>query len=126
MDAGKCLTSMPSISYATHTGISSRSLRTSILVITSDVNPHILLACSTTTRSSHPQRLPRPVVTPNSPPRACSFFSASASSSVTNGPSPTRVVYALTTPSILSILLGATPEPVQTPPPQVAEDVTYG
>ena len=92
MDAGKCLTSSPSISYATHTGRSGVSLRTSILVMPRDVNPHILDACSHTTRSSHPHLLPLPVVTPNSPPLCCRASSSSPESSVTKGPSPTRVV----------------------------------
>ena len=86
MDAGKCLTSSPSISYATQTGSSGVSFRTSIFVMPRDVNPHILEACSHTTRSSQPHLRPLPVVTPNSPPLCCSASSSSPESSVTNGP----------------------------------------
>ena len=47
-------------------------------------------------------------------------------SSVGNGPSPTRVVYALATPSTVSIARGPTPRPVHTPPIVAFDDVTYG
>ena len=50
----------------------------------------------------------------------------SSLSSVGNGPFPTRVVYALTTPIVQSTVRGATPKPVQTPPTVVDEDVTLG
>lgn len=46
------------------------------------------------------------------------------SCSVGNGPPPTRVVYALTTPMIFLMLVGGTPRPVQTPPTAVLEEVT--
>ena len=43
-----------------------------------------------------------------------------------NGPPPTRVVYALTTPIVVPISLGGIPSPVHTPPTAVAELVTNG
>ena len=43
-----------------------------------------------------------------------------------NGPSPTRVVYALATATTRSILVGPTPEPVHAPPAVADEDVTNG
>ena len=48
------------------------------------------------------------------------------SCSVGNGPPPTRVVYALTTPMVLPMRLGGIPSPVHTPPIVVDEDVTKG
>src|SRR5690625_7886193 len=50
----------------------------------------------------------------------------SSSSSVGNGPSPTRVVYALETPTTWSIFVGRTPDPIVTPPATGLEDVTNG
>lgn len=44
--------------------------------------------------------------------------------SVGNGPSPTRVVYALTIPMTVSIAYGGTPKPVHTPPTLVLDAVT--
>lgn len=46
------------------------------------------------------------------------------SCSVGNGPDPTRVVYALTTPMVFEIFWGGIPRPVQTPPIEVGEEVT--
>lgn len=43
-----------------------------------------------------------------------------------NGPSPTLVVYALTTPITSPIADGGKPRPVQTPPILQFDDVTYG
>ena len=42
------------------------------------------------------------------------------------GPSPTRVVYALATPTTRSIIVGGMPEPVHMPPEVVLDEVTYG
>lgn len=42
------------------------------------------------------------------------------------GPSPTRVVYALTTPITSPITLGGKPRPVKTPPIEQLLLVTYG
>ena len=49
-----------------------------------------------------------------------------SSSSVGKGPSPTRVVYALTTPMTESMRVGPTPVPVQAPPAVGLEEVTKG
>jgi hypothetical protein len=45
---------------------------------------------------------------------------------VGNGPPPTLVVYALTTPIAFPIIFGGIPRPVQTPPTEVEDDVTKG
>ena len=50
----------------------------------------------------------------------------SSSSSVGNGPSPTRVVYALTIPITWSSRIGGMPEPVQAPPAVAELEVTNG
>jgi len=49
--------------------------------------------------SNQPVRRGRPVVAPNSRPRWRSRSPMSSESSVGNGPSPTRVLYALVMPS---------------------------
>ena len=68
----------------------------------------------------------RPVVTPYSPPTERSRSPFSSSSSVGNGPEPTRVVYALTMPMTAVIRVGPMPEPAQAPPAVGVEDVTNG
>ena len=78
------------------------------------------------TASNQPVRRGRPVVTPNSPPLVRSASPTSSSSSVGNGPSPTRVVYALATPTTRSMRVGPTPEPVSAPPAVGLEEVTKG
>src|SRR5699024_8803645 len=50
----------------------------------------------------------------------------SSLSSVGNGPSPTRVVYAFVTPTTFLILVGPTPDPMVTPPAIGLDDVTNG
>jgi hypothetical protein len=45
---------------------------------------------------------------------------------VGNGPSPTLVVYAFTTPITSPMLHGGSPKPVQTPPTLLLDEVTYG
>jgi len=47
-------------------------------------------------------------------------------SSVGNGPSPTLVVYALATPIMVYTLSGLSPRPVDRPPTDVLDEVTYG
>src|SRR5512133_878553 len=79
-----------------------------------------------TTASYQPQRRGRPVVTPYSPPVLRSHSPVASSSSVGNGPSPTRVVYALMTPTTRSIRVGPTPDPVHAPPAVALGDVTNG
>src|SRR3954451_201690 len=78
------------------------------------------------TASYQPQRRGRPVVVPYSPPSVRSFSPSASSSSVGNGPSPTRVVYALMTAMTLSTRFGGMPEPVQAPPAVALLDVTNG
>ncbi len=46
--------------------------------------------------------------------------------SVTKGPLPTREIYAFVTPTIRSIFLGPTPEPIAALPEDVFELVTNG
>ena len=87
--------------------------------------------------SSQPQRRRRPVVVPYSWPTSCRWVPMSCrqhnyvttltlSCSVGNGPAPTRVVYALTTPMIFWMRCGGMPRPVHTPPREVEEEVTKG
>ena len=54
--------------------------------------------------------------TPTSPPVVCRYSPHLSTSSVGNGPAPTRVVYALTIPITRSMRVGPTPVPVQAPP----------
>ena len=67
-----------------------------------------------------------PVVAPNSPPVVRSASPISLHCSVGNGPLPTRVLYALTTPTIELTEVGGTPSPVQAPPLVGLDDVTNG
>ena len=76
--------------------------------------------------SYQPQRRGRPVVVPNSPPTLRSRSPSASNSSVGNGPSPTRVAYALATAMTRSIRVGGTPEPVHAPPAVALDDVTNG
>ena len=78
------------------------------------------------TASYQPQRRARPVVTPNSPPTERSRSPYSSSSSVGNGPEPTRVVYAFTIPTARLSRLGPMPEPVDAPPAVGLLEVTNG
>ena len=74
----------------------------------------------------HVHRRGRPVVAPYSFPSARTSSCSAPSNSVGSGPFPTRVVYALTTPSTPSIAVGAIPVPTAAPPEVVLLDVTYG
>ena len=78
------------------------------------------------TVSTQPVRRGRPVVTPYSPPALRSHSPCSVSSSVGNGPAPTRVVYALRMPITLVIRVGPMPAPAQAPPDVGELDVTNG
>src|SRR5437763_16666799 len=80
----------------------------------------------TATASYQPQRRGRPVTAPYSLPLSRRRFPISPVSSVGSGPSPTLVVYALTTPSTPPIARGGRPSPVHTPPTDAFDDVTYG
>lgn len=79
--------------------------RTSSLVTAIFVIPDIKQECFTTTRSSHPHRLGLLVVVPYSCPFCCRCSPVLSRSSVGNGPLPTLVVYAFTTPIISSTFL---------------------
>src|SRR3954470_18527418 len=100
--------------------------RTSSLVSASVSRPLTRAPYRTATASYHPQRRGRPVTAPYSLPLSRSRLPISPVSSVGNGPSPTRVVYAFTTPSTPPIAFGGTPSPVQTPPMVALDEVTYG
>src|ERR1039458_3577299 len=76
--------------------------------------------------SNQPHLLGLPVVAPNSAPAVRSISPSESGSSVGNGPIPTRVVYAFTIPTIVSILFGGIPVPVHAPPEVGLEEVTYG
>src|ERR687889_2716795 len=69
----------------------SKPLSTSSFVTASDVRPLMRAAYRSATMSSQPVRRGRPVVVPNSPPRSRISRPISSSSSVGNGPAPTRV-----------------------------------
>src|SRR2546429_7490258 len=80
-------------------------------------------------RQSQPQRLGLPVTVPYSRPilRMVSPMPVGpSSSSVGNGPRPTREVYALMTPIERVRCLAGTPEPLQMPATELLELVTYG
>ena len=78
------------------------------------------------TASNQPVRRDRPVVTPNSWPMLRSRSPSSSSSSVGNGPLPTRVVYAFTMPMTRSMRVGPMPAPVAAPPATGFDEVTNG
>lgn len=73
--------------------------------------------------ASHTLRKTFPVLIKFNPGRKTTLTSVN---SVGNGPSPTLVVYALTTPITSPIADGGKPSPVQTPPMLQFDDVTYG
>src|SRR6478735_6269920 len=98
----------------------------SSLVSTRSVMPLIRVAYRVIGASYQPTRRGRPVVVPNSNPRERRYSPFSSNSSVGNGPDPTRVVYALTMPTIRSRRLGPTPEPVAAPPAVAEDEVTNG
>ena len=65
---GKSVVTSPSISYPTHTGISSKYPNTSSTVSATSVVPCRRHPYLLATQSYHPILLGRPVVAPNSPP----------------------------------------------------------
>ncbi len=79
-----------------------------------------------TTTSNQPQRRGRPVVAPYSLPRVRMVSPTASAISVGKGPLPTRVVYALATPSTPWMRVGGTPVPVEAPPAVVDDEVMYG
>ena len=88
--------------------------------------PFTRTAWRMTRMSSQPQRRLRPVVAPNSLPTLPMCSPAGPVSSVGNGPPPTRVVYALLTPSTASMRVGPMPAPAHAPPATVFDEVTNG
>src|SRR5262245_37553499 len=106
--------------------IVSRPSRTSSFVRARPSRPLMRAEYRTATASYQPQRRGRPVTAPYSLPVSRSRFPISPNSSVGNGPSPTRVAYALATPTTRPIAFGGTPRPVQMPPTDALDDVTYG
>src|SRR5438128_1907575 len=81
------------------------------------------------TASNQPTRRGRPVTVPYSRPvlRIRSPMpSGPSSNSVGNGPRPTRVEYALTTPTTRDNFRAGTPDPDQMPDGRLCELVTYG
>src|SRR5438105_7379437 len=106
--------------------ILSRVSSTSSLVTARSERPLMRAAYLTTTASNQPQRRGRPVVAPNSLPNVRTSVANGSSISVGSGPAPTRVVYALTTPTTASMSIGAMPAPTAAPPDVVLLDVTKG
>src|SRR5699024_7073714 len=88
--------------------------------------PETRLAWRIATASNQPIRRGRPVTVPYSWAFSRIQSPVSFVNSVGNGPSPTRVEYALQTPTILVSDWGPTPAPASAPPTTGFEDVTYG
>ena len=63
---------------------------------------------------------------PNSPPLRRNISPVASCNSEGNGPAPTRVQYALATPTTRPIAVGPRPRPVHAPPAIVCELVTNG
>src|SRR5437762_554201 len=112
--------------YAVQMSMRSRPSSTSSFVSASASRPLMRAPYRTATASYQPQRRGRPVTAPYSLPVSRRRFPVSPNSSVGSGPSPTLVVYALTTPSTPPIARGGRPSPVHTPPTDAFDDVTYG
>src|ERR671920_2478815 len=123
---GKSSILSPPSSYPTHTFTSSTAESTSSIVRARPLIPFREAENLTATRSSHPHRLGRPVVAPYSLPTCRKVSPASSKSSVGNGPSPTRVVYALVTPITSPNDIGDIPAPTHAPPADGFEEVTNG
>ena len=116
----------PFTSYPVHTFIVSNLPIVSRWFTDNPVSPLRRLAYLSVTRSSHPHLLGRPVVVPYSCPSSRILSPVSSSSSVTYGPSPTRLEYAFMTPYTFPISDAESPVPVRIPPIVGFEDVTYG
>src|SRR3989339_1707992 len=115
---------LPLYLYAVHILSALRPSRQSNFVSTRLSMPFKRILWRRRTASNQPQRRGRPVVAPNSWPRSRRYSPVESLSSVVNGPSPTRVVYAFTTPNTLLIFVGPIPAPVQAPPAMGFEEVT--
>ncbi len=101
-------------------------MSTSSLVTTRSVSPLTRVAYRATTASNQPHRRSRPVVVPYSAPTLRRVAPSLSNSSVGNGPSPTRVVYAFAMPMTRSMRVGGTPDPTQAPPAVGLDEVTNG
>src|ERR1044072_3649302 len=99
---------------------------TASLVSTRPGRPVTRAAYLSAPGSGQPVRRPRPVVVPTSPPAWRMRSPRSSSSSVGNGPAPTRVAYALAMPQTSSIAAGPTPAPTQADPATGLDEVTNG
>lgn len=125
-DAGTECIDFPLSLYYTATFISGKESKISSFVIFIESYPLTMFVYLIRLRSSQPHLLGLPVVVPNQWPFFLISFPISSKSSVGNGPSPTLVVYAFTTPITVSIFLGYIPRPVDRPPIEVEDEVTYG
>lgn len=125
-EAGTTWIDLPLSLYSTATLISERLSKISSLVMLMESYPFTKWVYLTKFKSSHPHLLGLPVVVPNSCPRFLMVSPVLSNNSVGKGPSPTRVVYAFTTPIAVYIFLGSMPRPVQNPPIDVDDEVTYG
>src|SRR5512141_889299 len=124
MLAGKNEVRFPSISYALQTFSSLRPVRVSRWSSATESTEPILMLYAAATASNQPHRRGRPVVVPYSWPRSRMYRPISLSCSVGNGPAPTRVVYAFTTPMYLSTIRAGTPQPEGRPSELQLELVT--
>src|SRR3989339_2113027 len=85
------------------------------------------MAVRATTKSNQPHRRGRPVVAPNSPPSVLKTSPKVPVFSAGNGPSPTRVVYALRIPMVsIRLFAKGIPVPDDTPAREELEEVTNG
>src|SRR6202030_2566761 len=112
--------------YEVQISMRSRPSSTSSFVSASASSPLMRTPYRTATASYQPQRRGRPVTAPYSFPMSRSRLPMSPASSVGSGPSPTRVVYAFATPITAPMARGPMPRPVQTPPIDAFDEVTYG
>src|SRR3954468_24925973 len=126
MSDGNSVSVRPSHEYAVQMSMRSRPSSTSSFVSARPSRPLMRAAYRTATASNQPHRRGRPVTAPYSLPLSRRRLPRSPKSSVGNGPSPTRVVYAFTTPTTRPTAFGGTPRPVHTPPTDAFEEVTYG
>src|SRR6185295_1595486 len=123
---GKSVIVLPAHLYDVQISMRSRRSSTSSFVSARASSPLIRTPYRTATASYQPQRRGRPVTAPYSLPLSRNRSPISPVNSVGSGPSPTRVVYALTTPSTRPIAFGGSPRPVHTPPTDAFDEVTYG
>src|SRR6185295_9541322 len=122
---GNCVTRRPLTSYAVQIFSSGSLLRTSSSITAIESTPLSRAVYRTATASNQPQRRGRRVTVPYSLPRSRRCWPISLSCSVGNGPPPTRVEYAFTTPSVDWTAQPGTPVPTESPVPQL-DEVTNG